>query len=250
MQDTERSTLRHVVITGASSGIGATLARRMGRKGWRVAAMGRKRDELDRLAQDIGPGCLPVVADITDEADVVRAFAEIAGAFGRIDALATCAGIADSTPFEEIGTALFQHILQVNTVGTFLCLREALKSMDRGGRICTVSSVAGLRGGGVFGTAAYSASKGALIALTKTTARMLAPRGITANCVVPGSTHTPMLDQFWHDEAQQARVRGMIPLGRPGTPDEIASAIEWVLSEEAGFMTGSTMVVDGGLSMW
>jgi len=241
---------RAAVVTGASSGIGKVLAARLGRDGWRVAAMGRNREALDSLAREIGSDCLPVVADLADEAEVVRAFATVASEFGRIDALAACAGIADSTPFEEIDSALFQRILQVNTVGTFLCVREALKSMESGGRICTVSSVAGIRGGGVFGTAAYAASKGALIALTKTVARMLAPRNITANCVVPGSTHTPMLDQFWDDEAQRARVRAMIPLGRPGTPDEVASVIQWVLSEEAGFMTGSTVVIDGGLCMF
>ncbi|HUH48505.1 MAG TPA: SDR family NAD(P)-dependent oxidoreductase [Mycoplana sp.] len=247
--DTLSKATRTVAITGATSGIGFRLAERLGAKGWSVAALGRNRRELDRLAAAIGDRCLPIEADVSDETEVIRAFAEIARVFGRLDALAACAGISDATPFEEIDAEHFTRILQVNTVGTFLCMREALKTMESGGRICTVSSVAGVRGGGVFGTAAYSASKGALIALTKTAARTFAPRNITVNCVVPGSTHTPMLDQYWNDEAQRERVRAMIPIGRPGTSDEIASAIEWVISEESGFMTGSTIVVDGGLTM-
>lgn len=240
---------RTVVVTGASSGIGATLAERLGRGGWRVAALGRNGDELARVAAKAGPDCLPLKADIASEDDVVAAFAAVAGAFGQIDALVTCAGISDSTPFLDIDAELFSRILSVNTVGTFLCMREAVKIMRDGGRICTVSSVAGLRGGGVFGTAAYAASKAGIVALTKTAARSLAERRITANCVVPGSTQTPMLEPFWVDEAQRNRVTGMIPLGRPGLPEEIASAIEWVLSPEAAFMTGSTIVIDGGLTM-
>lgn len=246
----ETPSRRTVVVTGASSGIGATLAERLGRGGWRVAALGRNMDELERVAARSGPDCLVVKVDVAREDEVVAAFETIGREFGQIDALAACAGISDSTPFLDIDAELFSRILSINTVGTFLCMREAVKIMRDGGRICTVSSVAGLRGGGVFGTAAYSASKGAIIALTKTAARTLAERRITVNCVVPGSTQTPMLEPFWVDEAQRQRVTSMIPLGRPGLPEEVASAIEWVLSPEAGFMTGSTVVVDGGLTMW
>lgn len=240
---------RTVVVTGASSGIGAALAIRLGQSGWRVAALGRNTVELDRVAASAGSGCLPIKADVAREDEVVAAFATIGREFGGIDALVTSAGVSDSTPFLEIDAELFSRILSINTVGTFLCMREAVKIMRDGGRICTVSSVAGVRGGGVFGTAAYSASKAGIIALTKTAARTLAERRITANCVVPGSTQTPMLEPFWVDEAQRRRVTAMIPLGRPGLPEEIAAAIEWVLSPEAAFMTGSTIVVDGGLTM-
>ena len=244
------SSSRTIIVTGATSGIGLAIARRRAASGDTVIAMGRNTDQLNRLHREFKDRISPIQLDISDEASVIAAFAQAGRDHGRIDAFAACAGIADATPLEEIDAALFARIMAVNAGGTFLCIREAIKLFGEKGRICTVSSVAGLRGGGVFGTAAYAASKGAIIALTKTVARDLAKRGITVNCVVPGSTHTPMLDQFWDSEEQRERIRSMIPVGRPGTPDEVASAIEWVISEEAGFMTGSTMVVDGGLCMW
>ncbi len=169
---------------------------------------------------------------------MVAAFATVASAFGDLGALAACAGISDSTPFLELTAAVFERIYRINTVGTFLAMREAAKLMPSGGRICTVSSVAGLRGGGVFGTAAYASSKGGVIALTKTAARSLAGRGIAVNCVVPGPAHTAMLEPFWQKADDRERVERMIPLGRPGEAGEIAAAISWLLSPNASFVTG------------
>lgn len=238
------------VVVGAGSGIGAATVAALAAKGWRIAAVDRDLDAARAVVEAAGGTHAAFRADIARESDVVEAFAAIAGTFGRVDGLAACAGVSDSTAFLDLDADAFARMFAINTTGAFLAMREAVKLMPDGGRICTVSSVAGLRGGGLFGTAAYAASKGALIALTKTAARTLAPRQITANCLVPGPVKTPMLDAFWGDETQRRRVEGMIPLGRPGRAAEVASAIAWMFSLEAAFLTGSTIVIDGGMSMY
>lgn len=238
------------VVVGAGSGIGASAVAVLAARGWRIAAVDRDLGAASAAADAAGEGHAAFRADISREAEVIETFAAIARTFGSVDGLAACAGVSDSTPFLELDADAFARMFAINTTGTFLAMREAVKLMPDGGRICTVSSVAGLRGGGVFGTAAYAASKGALIALTKTAARTFAPRKITVNCLVPGPVQTPMLEAFWGDEEQRRRVEAMIPLGRPGRVVEVASAIAWMFSAEAAFLTGSTIVVDGGMSMY
>lgn len=207
---------RRVVITGAGSGIGAAVARVMAEAGWRVAAINRDLARAEAVVTALGDGRVAVAADVGSESEMVAAFARIADRFGGVDGLA-CAGIADSTPLLELtpGPERFEAIHRVNVIGVFLALREAVKLMANGARICTVSSVAGLRGGGVFGTAAYAASKGGVLALTKTAARALAGRRIAVNCVVPGPVQTPMLEPHWARSDDRERVTRMIPLGRP-----------------------------------
>ena len=122
--------------------------------------------------------------------------------------------------------------------------------MPRGGRICTVASVAGIRGGGLSGTAAYAASKGAVLALTKNAARALGDRGIAVNTIAPGATMTPMIEEAFSNEAHRKRVEAMSVMNRTGAPEEIARAIAFLLSPEASYITGSTLVADGGLVMY
>jgi NAD(P)-dependent dehydrogenase (short-subunit alcohol dehydrogenase family) len=119
--------------------------------------------------------------------------------------------------------------------------------MKPGARICTVSSIAGKRGGGLTGTAAYAASKGAVIALSRSAARALAGRGIAVNSIAPGPVLTPMLEPAFSDEAHRARVEGMTLLGRSAEPIEIAEAIAWLLSPAASYVNGETLIVDGGI---
>lgn len=236
---------RRTIITGAASGIGAALATLLIAEGGRVACLDRNQKGAARIA-----GRHPAIAcDVADEASVVRAIAEAAEALGGVDGLATCAGLADSTPSLEIDVATFRRMHEVNVIGTFLCIREAASRMERGARICTVASIAGLRGGGLSGTAAYAASKGAVLALTKNIARVLGPRGIAVNTVAPGSTETPMLAAALADPANRARLEGMNALGRIGTAEEIAAAIAWLLSPAASYVHGATLVADGGLMM-
>ena len=241
---------RCFVVSGGASGIGGAVARRLAADGHTVAIIDLNIDAAHETAANLGDRHLAVQADLGEERQVVAAFATIASRFPTIHGLAACAGINDMTPFEELDSEIFARIYRVNVIGTFLCMREAVKLIGAGGgRICTVSSVAGLRGGGIFGTAAYSASKGAIIALTKTAARTLAPRCIAVNCVVPGPVETPMLLPHWQDEQQRLRVQSLIPIGRPGTPDEVANTICWLLSPDASLLTGTTLVADGGMIM-
>ena len=166
---------------------------------------------------------------------------------GRLDVLATPAGIADTTPFMDLDAATFLRVYQVNTIGTFLCIREAAKHMLRGARICTVASVAGKRGGGLSGTAAYAASKGAVLALTRNAARSLADKGIAVNAVAPGPVLTPMLATAFQDEEHRQRIEALTLLGRSAEPTEIAEAIVWLLSPAASYVNGETLTIDGGM---
>lgn len=237
------------VVTGGASGIGKATCELLARDGYVVAVVDR--DETGAGAVAASCGGLAFGLDIGDEPAVCRLFDEVAAAFGgRLDALATCAGIVDTTPFMNISVATFRRVYDVNLIGTFLCIREAAKHMRPGAHICTVASVAGKRGGGLSGTAAYASSKGAVLALTKSAARALADAGILVNGVAPGPVMTPMLTKEWEIHPEwQTRVEAMLPLGRAAQANEIAEAIVWLLSPRASFVHGEILTVDGGLLM-
>lgn len=235
-----------VAITGAASGIGAATARLLIERGHRVACLDRDLEGARRVA---GPDHPAIEVDVADEASVVGAFAALETRFDGLDALATCAGVYDTTPFEEASVATFRRLHDVNVIGTFLCLREAARMMRPGARICTVASVAGLRGGGLAGTVAYAASKGAVLAMTKNAARALGPRGIAVNAIAPGMIDTPFAAIPLSDPSVRARIEGMTSFGRLGTAEEIAPAIAWLLSAEASYVHGATLVADGGMVM-
>ncbi|TAM91460.1 SDR family oxidoreductase [bacterium] len=236
-------------VTGAASGIGAATALALAREGYRVACLDLDTEGALRTAREAGSSHIAVGLDCCDESAVIAAFDRIVTELGRIDALATCAGIVDTTPFMEASVASFRRVYDVNVVGTFLCIREAARRMQQGGRICTVASVAGLLGGGLSGTAAYAASKGAVLALTRNAARALATAGIRVNCVAPGPTLTPMVAGSFADAAHRERIERMIPLERSGEAGEIAEGIVWLLSPRASYVHGETLVIDGGLVM-
>jgi NAD(P)-dependent dehydrogenase (short-subunit alcohol dehydrogenase family) len=235
------------VVTGAASGIGAATARLLARDGFRVVCLDIDGGAVLCAAQALGEGHKGIAVDVTREDQVAAAFA--AATDGPIAALATCAGIVDMTPFMDLRADIFRRVYDVNVVGTFLAIREAARHMRPGGRICTVASVAGLRGGGIAGTAAYAASKGAVIALTKAAARALAERGICVNTVAPGPTVTPLVDAVRHDPDTWRRVEGMTVLGRAAEAGEIAETIAFLLSPRASYVTGATLTADGGLVM-
>jgi 3-oxoacyl-[acyl-carrier protein] reductase len=220
----------------------------LSRDGYRVAVADRDKAGADEVAHQIDGHAFEV--DVANEASVVAMFEAALEVFGgTLDALATPAGIADTTPFMDLTVETFRRVNDINVVGTFLCIREAAKRMRSGGRICTVASVAGKRGGGLSGTAAYAASKGGVLALSRSAARALAAHGIAVNCVAPGPTLTPMLDQPFANPGQRERVESMTLLGRSGEPREIAEAIVWLLSPRSSFVDGETMTVDGGLML-
>jgi NAD(P)-dependent dehydrogenase (short-subunit alcohol dehydrogenase family) len=236
-----------VAITGAGSGIGAATARLFIERGHRVACLDRN---LEAARQVAGADHLAVAVDVADEESVSGAFAEVKEAFGGLDALATCAGIYETTPFDETTVAMFRRIHDVNVIGTFLCLRAAVELMQPGARICTVASVAGLRGGGLAGTVSYATSKGAVLAMTKNAARVLGPRGIAVNTIAPGMIDTPFAAGPLSDPAIRTRVESMTSFNRLGTAEEMAPVIAWLLSPEASYVHGATLVADGGMVMY
>ncbi|GAC1581782.1 MAG: SDR family NAD(P)-dependent oxidoreductase [Candidatus Elarobacter sp.] len=236
------------IVTGGACGIGRAVCELLAQDGYRVAVADRDKAGADAVAHHIDGYAFEV--DVTDEASVVAMFDAATRALGgTLNALATPAGIADLTPFMELTVETFRRVNDVNVIGTFLCIREAAKRMPQGGRICTVASVAGKRGGGLSGTAAYAASKGAVLALTRSAARALAPQGIAVNCVAPGPTLTPMLDEPFKNADQRRRVEAMTLLGRSGEPREIAEAIAWLLAPRSSYVVGETLTVDGGLML-
>lgn len=236
------------IVTGGASGIGRAVCELLCKEGYRVAVADRDKARADEVAHHIDGHAFEV--DVADEASVIAMFeAALEALGGTLDALATPAGIADTTPFMELTAEKFRRVNEVNVVGTFLCIREAAKRMRAGARICTVASVAGKRGGGLSGTAAYAASKGGVLALTRSAARSLAPQGITVNCVAPGPTLTPMLDEPFSRPEQRERVESMTLLGRSAEPNEIAEAIVWLLSPRSSYVAGETLTIDGGLML-
>ena len=244
---------RRAIVTGAASGIGAATLLVLARDGHEVVGLDIIEAGLNRTvhaALALGGKHLGLCVDVADEAGVVAAFERAAAFLGSLHALATCAGVAESTPFMELTAATFRRVHDVNVIGTFLCLREAARHMGNGARMCTVASVAGLRGGGLMGTAAYASSKGAVLALTKNAARALGARGISVNCVAPGPTLTPMLEPAWQDPEKRQRVEAMTVQNRTAAPEEIAQSIAFLLSPAASNVTGATLVSDGGLVMY
>ncbi len=235
-----------VIVTGGASGIGRAVCEVLARDGWRVAVADR--DEVGARGVADAVGGFPFTVDVAEEASVAALFERAYEAFGgRLDGLATSAGIVDVTPFFELDAAAFRRVHDVNLIGTFLCIREAALRMRDGGRIVTVASVAGKRGGGLHGTAAYAASKGAVLALTRSAARALAERHIAVNCVAPGPTDTPQVAGPSESPQERSRVEKMTLLGRYADPHEIAEAIAWLLSPAASYLNGETLVVDGGM---
>ncbi len=245
------------IVTGSASGIGAATVLALAAQGYDTVGIdcnltGAKATALK--AATAGGQHHALLCDVVHEAQLVKAMADAVALLGGLDALATCAGVAEKTPFMDLTASEFKATFDVNVIGTFVAIREAAKHMQssggNGGRICTVASVAGLRGGGLMGTAAYTASKGAVLALTKNAARALASQRISVNCVAPGATLTPMIAEAWENDALRHQIQAMAAQNRTAEPHEIAANIVYLLSPQASYVTGATLVADGGLSMY
>jgi len=248
---------RKAIVTGASSGIGKATAERLGREGANVCVnyySAKEQGDAHEVVTSIeraGPGrAIAVQADVGSETDVERMVAETVTAFGGVDIMVNNAGIEKQIPLLETSQEDWERILRTNLTGTFLCLREAGKVMAGGGGgvIVNMSSVHEFIPWPGF--APYCASKGGVKLLMETAARELAPKGIRVVNIAPGAIVTP-INKFVLDEPEgKHAVEEEIPIGRMGEPEEIAAAVAWAASGEASYVTGTTIVIDGGMSLY
>ncbi len=238
------------VVTGGASGLGQAVARGLAREGARVVLGDVDTAGLERTAAELGPQARWKRTDVTRRDEIAALFALTDEAFGPVEILVTCAGIISSAPLAEMTEAEWDRVLAINTKGTFFCIQEAVKRMmpQKRGRIITIGSDSVTRGGGRVATAAYTASKGAVVALTRNIARDLLGTGIGVNCVNPGPIDSPMHAPLTAE--QRARVTGSIPLGWMAKPEEIANGVLFLASSRAAsFMYGTNLNIDGGTQM-
>lgn len=230
---------RSVVVTGAASGIGAQIARVAARDGWRVGVLDRD-DAVEAVAADIGAVALR--ASVTEEAEIDAALTR----FGALDALVNCAGIVRFGPLLEVSLADWQAVVDVNLTGTFVVARAAATRMTMGGAIVNIGSMNGIAPGP--GSGAYGATKAAVHLLTQQMALEWAP-ALRVNAIAPGLIEAGMAASIYADAATRAAREGKVPLQRLGTPDDIANVAMWLLSDGAAYVTGQTILVDGGVTM-
>ncbi len=230
---------RSVLVTGGSRGIGRAVALALVARGDRVAVTHR--------GGDVPEGVLGVRCDVTSGEDVERAFAEVEQAHGPVEVLVANAGVTKDTLLMRMADDDWDAVLDTNLTGSFRVVRRAARGMLRGrwGRVVLISSVVGMLGSP--GQVNYAASKAGLVGLARSVARELGSRGITANIVAPGFVQTDMTAAL--PEATQEQYRGQIPLQRFATPEEVAAVVAFLTSEEAGYVTGALVPVDGGLGM-
>jgi 3-oxoacyl-[acyl-carrier protein] reductase len=238
------------LVTGASQGIGRACAITLAAQGATVALAARNEEKLRAVATEISAAngqAEPFVLDIASEASVKDTAKAVIAKFGRIDILVNNAGITRDMLLLRMKRADWDDVIATNLTGTFLLTQAVLSSMmkSRWGRIINISSVVGETG--QAGQANYAASKAGLIGFTKSLAREMASRNITANVVAPGMIETPMTAVL--DEKQKAMMMQIIPLGRVGSDQDIANAVAFLASEKASYITGHTLDVNGGMHM-
>ena len=243
------------LVTGATSGIGRATAIAFAREGARVVISGRRENEgreTISIIEKAGGKATFVRTDVTNESEVAALVAKTLATYGRLDAAFNNAGVEGKVgPIHEQTVENYHETMNANVLGVFLSLKHEIAAMLKSGGGCIVNnaSVAGVKG--FPGVAIYVASKHAVLGLTKTTALEYAKQGIRVNAVLPGPIETPMLDRFKvgiGTEATQQLVTA-VPTGRTGKPEEIAAAVLWLCSDQASYVTGQSIAVDGGVTV-
>ncbi|WP_022727477.1 3-oxoacyl-[acyl-carrier-protein] reductase [Fodinicurvata sediminis] len=238
---------RVALVTGASGGIGGAIARALHQRGAKVALSGTRREALDSLAAEMGEGTSVLPCALDDAKAVAALPGQVSEALGGFDILVNNAGLTRDNLAMRMKDEEWEQVLAVNLTAAFQLSRAALKPLmkNRWGRIIGITSIVGVTGNP--GQTNYAASKAGMIGFSKSLAGEVATRGITVNCVAPGFIETAMTDVL--NEDQKERMLASIPAGRLGSPQDVAAACVYLASEEAGYMTGQTLHVNGGMAM-
>ncbi|WP_349360996.1 3-oxoacyl-[acyl-carrier-protein] reductase [Stappia sp.] len=240
-------TSKTALVTGATGGLGEAIARTLHRQGATVALSGTRAEKLEALAADLGERVHVVPANLMDRASVDALVPAAEEAMGPLDILVNNAGITRDNLFVRMKDEEWDQVLEVNLTAAFRLSRAAAKGMmrRRSGRIIGIASVVGVTGNA--GQANYAAAKAGMIGMAKSLAREVAARNVTVNTIAPGFIETPMTDAL--NDKQRESILGGVPAGRLGRAEEIAAAALYLASDEAGYVTGETLHVNGGMAM-
>jgi 3-oxoacyl-[acyl-carrier protein] reductase len=235
------------LVTGASGGIGGAIASALHGQGATVTLSGTRLDALQQLRDRLGERAHVVAARMDDPADIDRLGKDAEAAMGKLDILVNNAGITRDNLSMRMKDEEWDRVLQVNLTGTFRLTRATIRGMMRRrfGRVINITSIVGVTGNP--GQANYAAAKAGLIGMSKSLAQELASRGVTVNCFAPGFIATPMTDVL--SEEQRNGILARVPSGRLGTSQEIAAGVAYLASDEAGYVTGQTLHINGGMAM-
>jgi 3-oxoacyl-[acyl-carrier protein] reductase len=235
------------LVTGATGGLGGSIAKALQAQGATVALSGTRREILDALAAEIGERTHVLPCNLTDKNEVEALVPKAEEMMGQLDILVANAGITRDNLFVQLKDEDWDQVIDVNLTATFRLARAAVRGMMRRrfGRVIGITSVVAVTGNPGQGN--YAASKAGMIGMIKSVAAEYARRGVTANCVAPGFISTPMTDKL--NEKQREAILGRVPAGRLGTSEDVAAAVVYLASNEANYMTGQTLHVNGGMAM-
>jgi 3-oxoacyl-[acyl-carrier protein] reductase len=238
---------RTALVTGATGPIGGSIARMLHAQGATVAISGTRREVLDQLAADLRERVHVLPCNLADAAEVETLVPRAEQAMGQLDVLVANAGVARDNLLVQLRDEDWDQVIAVDLTATFRLSRAAMRGMMRRrfGRIVAITSVVGATGNP--GQANYVAAKAGIAGMIKSIAQEYAKRGVTANCVAPGFIVTPMTEKL--NDKQRETILAKIPAARPGTPDDVAAAVAFLVSNEAGYVTGQTLHVNGGMAM-
>ncbi len=238
---------KNALVTGASGGIGGAIAKALHGAGATVTLSGTRQGPLDELAAELGERVHVLTCNLSDAAEVEALPGKAADLMGSVDILVNNAGITKDQLFMRMSNDDWAQVLEINLTSTMRLCKGVVRGMmkARWGRIINISSIVGTTGNP--GQANYAASKAGMVGMSKSIAYEVASRGITVNCVAPGFIATAMTDKLNDD--QKAKINDQIPAARMGTPEEIAAAVLYLASQEAGYVTGATLHVNGGMAM-